>query len=265
MSNTLELTPTTEQVLQAMLTENTGRHFLDSGGIYGRHWEANQGRDFENEPATLLKFTQVTEDNFWMDVTHNLYHWLRDRLDYDAKMQAQWEAFVEETDPEGDKPWSVNLEEWFERLKETGEVHTTPIYNTYNGEDMLSQVIQYALFEYNDVEYVWLQIHNGCDVRGGYTAPKIFRTNNDYSLYDNACATIACEGAPEDTEPQIPGLEIPQEKVTHFWDTYNGGYSWEPEGDYTKLNDYPASAFRIDAAGNGYCPICGGRLRAWAT
>ena len=25
-----------------MLQENTGRHMLDSGGAYGRHWERNQ-------------------------------------------------------------------------------------------------------------------------------------------------------------------------------------------------------------------------------
>lgn len=32
----------TERVLIAMLTENTGRHMLDSGGAYGRNWERNR-------------------------------------------------------------------------------------------------------------------------------------------------------------------------------------------------------------------------------
>ena len=29
-----------------MLTENTGKHMLDSGGAYGRHWERNQKKSF---------------------------------------------------------------------------------------------------------------------------------------------------------------------------------------------------------------------------
>jgi len=29
----------TETVIYKMLTENTGKHFLDSGGEYGRHWQ----------------------------------------------------------------------------------------------------------------------------------------------------------------------------------------------------------------------------------
>ena len=28
--------------------------------------------------------------------------------------------------------------------------------------------------------YVLLQIHNGCDVRGGYTDAKLFKLNDDY-------------------------------------------------------------------------------------
>lgn len=33
---------TTEQILTEMLTESTGKHSMDSGGIYGRHWKNNQ-------------------------------------------------------------------------------------------------------------------------------------------------------------------------------------------------------------------------------
>ena len=43
-----------KQVVYSMITENTGRHMLDSGGAYGRHWERNQKLsldDFESLPA----------------------------------------------------------------------------------------------------------------------------------------------------------------------------------------------------------------------
>ena len=42
----------TKQLIYKMLTQNTGAHFLDSGGAYGRNWERNQVKtieDFENE------------------------------------------------------------------------------------------------------------------------------------------------------------------------------------------------------------------------
>lgn len=38
----------TAEVIASMLTENTGRHMLDSGGAYGRNWERNHGRDVES-------------------------------------------------------------------------------------------------------------------------------------------------------------------------------------------------------------------------
>ena len=32
-----------ENVIASMMTENTGTHFLDSGGAYGRNWQRNKG------------------------------------------------------------------------------------------------------------------------------------------------------------------------------------------------------------------------------
>ena len=42
----------TKQVIYNMMIENTGTHFLDSGGEDGRHWQQNQKKtlkDFDNE------------------------------------------------------------------------------------------------------------------------------------------------------------------------------------------------------------------------
>lgn len=44
----------TEKVLIAMLKENTGIALMDSGGDSGRHWQRNQGRDFDNELESVL-------------------------------------------------------------------------------------------------------------------------------------------------------------------------------------------------------------------
>lgn len=34
---------TMDNLICEMLTENTGKHFLDSGGANGRNWQRNQG------------------------------------------------------------------------------------------------------------------------------------------------------------------------------------------------------------------------------
>jgi len=69
--------------------------------------------------------------------------------------------------------------------------------NTYNYENLLSQVLQYTWLTKDDDEYdtyIMLQTHNGCDVRGGYTAPKIFRvTDRDYFLMAQSHIYSACD------------------------------------------------------------------------
>jgi len=37
----------TKQLVYKMLTENTGKHFLDSGGTDGRMWQRNQRKTME--------------------------------------------------------------------------------------------------------------------------------------------------------------------------------------------------------------------------
>jgi hypothetical protein len=61
------------------------------------------------------------------------------------------------------------------------ELEVTRTFNTYNGESDLSQILQGSWIECyrggrrSGLEiYLLLQIHGGCDVRGGYTNAKLF-------------------------------------------------------------------------------------------
>jgi hypothetical protein len=179
----------TERRIAELLTENTGRHFLDSGGAYGRNWERNVGRDFAAEPATRITEVGVyRDDEATILVCHNLFHWLRDRVELDddaAALQADLEAFAEEYE---DDHWLSIVDRWIEERGMTSE----GTVNTYNGEDLLSQVLQYHLFHIDNGSFVALQIHGGCDVRGGYTDPQVFRCDGD-GLWDNANAALTCE------------------------------------------------------------------------
>ena len=144
--------------------------------------------------------------------------------------------------------------------------------NTYNGEDLLSQTIQYFYWTDDNGPHVLLQIHGGCDVRGGYTVPVAF--DCDENIFENAKATIYCEDC------------------NQYWDTDDGSH-WYPDGccgnGYQELQTYPATddqpeypdqphpdqkllfdmqpskpnagVLWIDDNDKGHCPHCGGILR----
>lgn len=190
----------TAQVLHDMLTENTGTHMLDSGGSCGRAWQRNQGRAFENEP-------EVSLDASWgyLDITLNLYHWLKNRLEYNEALDQRFVAFAtsEAMDRES---WFTCADEFIELLKTEAEEMGMPIggiygdgdpltVNTYNHESLLSQVIQYTYWEDEDGGHVLLQIHGGADVRGGYTRPTAFDVTEEMgemAFFDDGRATVYC-------------------------------------------------------------------------
>lgn len=119
------------------------------------------------------------------------------------------------------------------------EVHSggvEPQYseNTYNGEENLSQVLQYVVVEINDAPYIMLQVHGGADVRGGYTRPYIFSMAGEPYLPNAAAGTLYLKDCSEE-EAEEAGLP-------RFWDT-DDSYHWYPEGccgmGYRELSEYP--------------------------
>lgn len=279
---------TTEQVIAEMLTENTGTHFLDSGGIGGRHWQRNQGRDFESEPATYLSFKYA-----YIEYTLNLYHFLKETLSYSPEWQRRFDWYVRRTDPNDDKNWHELKNEFAEINKSSkfgNEVENWGITNSYNYDNFLSQDIEFASFAANGKQLVILQTHNGCDARGGYSAPKLFLGGfEDYpSIYDFDKGTIYCENTGKTlgdlNQPFLfEGME--HEEIYHLWDFDGGSWvpveSWQNENakSLESLNDYEivqedddeeertcgtpnTSIILVDDEGNGYCPGCGGKLTA---
>ena len=177
-------TITTNDVIASMLTENTGRHFLDSGDAYGRHWQRNAGMtadDWDAIPAASL--------DKWGCFNLSTYHYLKERLEFAPDLDAMFQEFYAASEDSG---YAASAE-WLASLG-IEELHS---FNSYNGEDFLSQVIQGITFRYGDYYdvYVILQTHNGADVRGGYSTPRVFLVNCDmpeYFPYDNADAGMWC-------------------------------------------------------------------------
>lgn len=179
----------------SMLQENTGRHFLDSGGAYGRHWERN------SQLPSTIKYWDSTPTG-WLNVwggnnpevygTISLYHFLVRVLDWDAdvtKLNNAWDKFWR--NDEEDKPWHVLMEEFHANYAEKYDFDDQKRLNsfyTYNHENSLNQ--DFVWIQLSD-EFCFIQIHGGCDARGGFTVPKIFKYDQDY-IYDFSRYTIGC-------------------------------------------------------------------------
>jgi len=183
-----------ERAIHEMLVENTGVHILDSGGAYGRHWERNRKvEDFRKEPVLDV----TVWDDGMMEFSLSVFHFLTTFLDIDNTAKALQKMFDEFAESEGerDQPWLTVMEDFAEKLEELGFESHGP-WNTYDEETILSQVLQgITLFRNGDEydQYVILQIHNGCDVRGGYTRPRIFKVvEPDYMLMAMGDVNASC-------------------------------------------------------------------------
>ncbi len=168
-----------KQTVFNMLTENTGRHMLDSGGAYGRHWERNQDKklkDFENKPSVTWELEPEAEDTSELNYTISVFHYLTSGwLELDDICKAfnklscdDWKGFTYGV--------SKDQTKWLE--KHGFDINDSNSFNTYNEESALSQVLQGTFIKLGDNDYLLLQIHGGCDVRGGYTDAKLFRYND---------------------------------------------------------------------------------------
>lgn len=171
---------TLDQTIAAMLTENTGRHFLDSGGAYGRNWEKNQGKDleyFQSQPSATLEIYTWERDgktHYDLSPTINVFHFLHHALELDDLCRefndmevGNWNGEFCGTD-QGQCDW----------LTENGFEAEGDAYNNYNWNTNLSQVLQFQHLTRDGDDYVLLQVHGGCDVRGGYTDAKLFRLSH---------------------------------------------------------------------------------------
>jgi hypothetical protein len=246
----------TERILHEMLVENTGVHPLDSGFAYGRHWERNREiQDFRKLP--------VVDVTVWKDgsleATVNVFHYLRFFLERDKTseaLEAMLYALAEE--PEWrDEPWLSVMYEFADRLVDLGWSRDGG-WNSYNWENLLSQVIQGINVWKEDKdgypaeEYVILQIHNGCDVRGGYTKPRVFRLVEEgpgdfFFLMDELEAWCGC---------------------THAY-TDDCGYHWYVSGE--SADRFPEHWKPVPKNGNPKnweyylrCEKCGGEVRFYS-
>tara|TARA_R100000808_G_C2139049_1_gene147045 strand:- start:1325 stop:1951 length:627 start_codon:yes stop_codon:yes gene_type:complete len=178
----------TEKLVYAMLTENTGRHMLDSGGAYGRNWERNQAKtieDFDNEQEQTIEKSEWTDKDGKIHTEYernvSVFHYLSE-LELDHVCDKFNELNTDCPDWDGDIGYGVS-QSGADFLELIG-MESKYEFNTYNGDSDLSQVLQGAWLEDADGDtYLLLQIHGGCDIRGGYTDAKLFKVEDDWQIH----------------------------------------------------------------------------------
>ena len=174
---------TTEQTIFEMMTENTGSALCDSGGAYGRNWERNQKKtldDFRSAPSAVLDVSKWTNsegvERWDMYPTIDLFHHLNACLELDEVCHEFNSMPVENWDSEY-YGVSAEGEHWLEMMGFTDDGDS---FNSYNWSANFSQVVQGQRLDRDGDKYLLLQIHGGCDVRGGYTDAKLFKIDNCY-------------------------------------------------------------------------------------
>lgn len=167
-----------DKVLAEMLTENTGVALCDSGGAYGRNWEKNQGKIVEDYVKDSEVWGEFDSDGNFEYYVISVFHYLRNQLDLDAICREFNQINISADNWDDDRFYGVSAEGG--KFLDTYKLTIQRSFNSYNGESVLSQVIQGIYLRIGGIGYILLQIHGGCDVRGGYTSARLFRIDNEW-------------------------------------------------------------------------------------
>ena len=179
------------QLIYDMMIECTGRALCDSGDIYGRGWEKNQAV----HPSTLEPVTFEIDDGR-VYYTINVYHALiNQKLECD-EITDTFNALNIGSDNWDNEDYYGVSREGGEYLDMVGARAVGDTWNTYNGDSNLSQVLQGCYIDIDGTDYVLIQLHNGCDIRGGYTDARLFRLNHyrDYLDLETVFGTCTRDG-----------------------------------------------------------------------
>lgn len=307
----------TQFVLKEMFCENTGSHFLDSGGAYGRGYDrANAVKHLdwmEQVPAIVQVDWYSRDGSYSFYVLKNAYLFLCEHLDYNLEMDQRFHSFcqsekihelhyfdkfkiplldkedrhyfetihkrrVEYITPK-DKSYYNCMTLWKDWLKQAEplveDFEDFGGYNTYNGDSCLNKTLQWEMFAIHNGKYeghyIILQIHNGCDVRGGYSTPHIFTFDEDdfWSRMDDL--TCRCpnfnwkDNEVSGTQLNIQGkpTKDPVVDMEHV-DCYSddGGSHWYGNSG-AEIDG--GSKFTTDEEGEHHivCKKCGADLEFW--
>lgn len=150
---------------------------------------------------------------YYFSPTIDLFHFLADRLEMTPESERLENKFKKYYKEHPDDYDLSLMEDFADEEKDPGTESYTE--NSYNNPDcdLLSQGIQYSMFEKDGHYFILLQTHNGCDMRGGYTIPYVFEIPDEASIMDNTVQAY---------------LKSNPDK---FWISDDAGENWYLNGD----------------------------------
>lgn len=212
-----------EKAVMNLMVEDTGSNLLDSGGAYGRHYERNQ---------KVKNWNKVPELEFDdSGITRNIFPFLVKSLDITSESRKLQERF-DKMMAKSDEAYLSDMEQFIDALAEKGDLDEDgwlvagkpEAVNTYNADSLLSQILQYMLFYKDGEYYILLQVHNGCDARGGYTRPKIFRvTDPETFITEQTSASVMTKKGSYYTDDTYNFYSDEQEGTKQWEDLYAEG------------------------------------------
>lgn len=171
-----------KQIIDELLKEPIASVLGDSGGAYGYQFEKNQQNGYLTGLNPVDEYTDGSERTLEVIIpvydflTYNL---VKDEITIGLEKQLMQE--LEENDI--NKYHIFEVADFLNSGCFTGmHIQNKVEYvNTYNYEEYLSQTLLYAVLSNGYDNYVILEVHNGCDVRSGYTKPQLFKIKDlDY-------------------------------------------------------------------------------------
>lgn len=167
-----------KEVIDKILKEPIAKHFLDSGGAYGYQFERNQTEGYLQGMNPVEEYTDEDAKERTLEITIPVYDLLTYNLVRDEDAVAKEQQIFKRLEILDINPYHIFEVEEVVKDKFTEGMLPIQYVNTYNYEEYISQTLQFCPFMSDGEYYIILQVHNGCDVRGGYTEPKVFKVND---------------------------------------------------------------------------------------
>lgn len=225
-----------EKIIDNLLKEPIAHHLCDSGGAYGYQYERNQNEGYVKGLIPVDHYTNKEERI--LEVNIPIYDFLTYNLvkDEDA-INFEKQLFIE-LENHNINPYHIfEVAEFLNSNLFTGiNIENEVKYiNTYNYEEYLSQTLLYAPI-YDGLDwYILLELHNGCDVRSGYTSPQIFKVK------DIDCFLIGQFERKTECECGLNDYRLYRNEITDSngnvdgWDIYNRTFI--DDEDYVRCKD----------------------------
>ena len=213
-----------KEVIDKLLKEPITHYLGDSGGAYGYQYERNQNEGYLKGLNPVEEWTDDDTNERTLEITIPVYDYLTYNLIKDSITCGIEEQLFDELKEAEIDPYSIyEVEDFLNNGKTSFYVepcfHQNEIsyVNTYNYEEYLSQTLLYCTFSTGNEDYLLLELHNGCDVRSGYTKPQLFKIKDiEYFLISQSDRFCQCECGLNDYT--ISGSDDPTERNGDYID-----------------------------------------------